>query len=72
MAKGKKSKKDVISDAELSSDEVEDVDDTKPKAKAKNKKKDTELEDDMESLNIDDNKKKDSKKSAQGNNYILI
>ena len=66
MAKGKKSKKDVISDAELSSDEVEDVDDTKPKAKAKNKKKDTELEDDMESLNIDDNKKKDSKKSAQG------
>jgi len=63
MAKGKKSKKDVVSDEEISSDEVED--DTKPKASAKNKKKgSTELEDDLENLKIDDNKKKVNKKPA--------
>jgi len=71
MAKGKKSRKDVVSDAEISSDEVEveDVEDTKPKAKAsaKSKKKDTtELEDEMESLKIDDMKMKGSKKPAKG------
>ena len=67
MAKGKKSKKDVVSDAEISSDEVE-VEDPKPKASAKNKKKEntpTELEEDMENLKIEDKKKKGNKKPAE-------